>query len=471
MIKSFLKKGLALGLSLCLVLSSAVGCGSKDKVNGSKNGSGKKSSVSAEELMSGAFDKDKTSVDGTIEFDLSGEIDMVAMMAKAWGVTPEKFAELSGDDYTKEMTKMAFSGKIDVKSDKDTCYIKGTYALDANGEKEDGDVEEYLQISDEGSDVYVYDKENKEWGHSSIEDASSNSIDTLKDNVVKTDNFKSLDVVEKDKSYIVTGVIDYKKVMSATEKADISEVPSYDDFIKEIEGYGIKEADLPDLKVVMTFDKSKNLKSVELKVDVDKVNKIVSDMGKVNKVVLKCTFNSIDNKEFEIPADVIKNAVDNDDDYGYDDATDLGGDGSRFSEILGNSDDKPSDESMENNFGYTSNDSEFTTKMAVDWFDKEEITADDLIADVVYTSKFAKNSSNKDIIAVAAKMFNKYTTVEFLKYVINNYSNLTKIEKQAAAFIVTEGYEVEYYITDNLSDKDAAEFDKLCTEIDDEKSN
>ena len=454
--KSFVKKSAALCLSAVMVLSLAVGCGSKDGVTGKDSKSGKKSSVSAEELLDGAK-LSADSIDAELSFTIAGEIDMSSL------------SEDEGDDKSSEKSKISITGKYAFEADEDTVHIKGTLEGKADGEEEDlnQSYEVYRQKNKNSVSTYEYDSDEKEWyvSEDDLNEVDEEDVEKLKNTVINKDNFKSLKAEENSKGFVVTGVLDYEKCVKNAQSLD-DDVPDYDDLTEQIDDMGFDASKLPDIKVVITFDKEKNPTSIEITTDLDKLNSQIKDYGSVSKLSIKLTINKTSDVKVEVPNSVSSKAVsEDDDDYDFsslfDDKNDKDDKDDKTTTSTPSITVSSGDETVANNFGYSKDSVEYTKKLYVYWFDGEKVTAKDLIEDAIYIENFAKDEKNAAVMEKAAEYFNKYTTVEFDKYIVENYSKLSDVEKKAAACICAEGYEVSYHIADNLSKADSDEFEKL----------
>lgn len=255
----------------------------------------------AETLMEQAFDAEKME---------SGDVDLKILLSATMESQETEGISISGGSINIGMD-------MNVAFDEDTAKMSGTVDVSLLGMNVKTDMESYSQKFEEGTITYTKDVESGEWTKDITDmvddEKSSLSIrDVMKDfDVSIFSDMKLQEVQDDDKEYVVTSVISKEKVEKMMENETYQEMMGEFGFDDDADASNVS------FDVKATFDReTESLKSVEFNVNMDEISEedVVIDDFKI-----KLSINKQGDTEVTVPEDIVKNAVEEDDEFLYDD--------------------------------------------------------------------------------------------------------------------------------------------------------
>lgn len=260
-----------------LVASLFTGCGKKEE----------KIDVTADELMTAALEQlnsDKyNSIDG--KGDVAISIDAGAMM---------------GSGSTGTYMDITLNLDYNTEQDVDTQHTEVTMNTNFMGSNQVKNTKTWEQKDGDVKTVYDYNEDTGEWTYTTeqVEDGNAFTKDMISD----------ADVEKDGDGYKLTGKIDVSKAMNSMDtEGALDQYSQYQDMLKGMV-----------VNIEMTFDGEKNLKGIVFSVGELDVNGF-----KITKFEINATFKELGtDKQIDVPADIVENAVSDDFDWDDDDIDD-----------------------------------------------------------------------------------------------------------------------------------------------------
>lgn len=296
----------------------------------------KNKELTADEVLDSVQSLEDTE-SGTIKIEMVADLDMdFKQMLLDQGITEEEMEEaLENGDITEEYFDAAIvvDMNLEVNATNDYSYIKGDLSLEAMGEKEKVNIENYTDYTDKDTVVtYQYDEDADEWycTEEDVEEASTEELSELLSSF--TDYIKEAEVVDvEDDIYTLDITLDVEKLYEEAED-------TIDEMLDESgDAIAIGFGDISDIvtaieemDITITVDNENHyLTGIEMDLT-DLLNDVIAEIPSeeddvdyskyisVNEFSINVEVTDIEDTEVEIPEDVIENAVSMDDFFGGD---------------------------------------------------------------------------------------------------------------------------------------------------------
>ena len=191
---------------------------------------------------------------------------------------------------------------MDMQSTLEVAYVSGEIAIEMFGMEMNQALESYTDVT-EG---VVYTLSEDVWYKTTtdMESVSQPSVEEFKN--VRAESFTDLVLVEEEEDeesteWVVTGILDYSKIMELLGEDLIS---SLDD---NVDTDALAEL---QMQVVMTFDKeTETLKTMKCTCDEENLQKFEIEGGSIDVFEFSITFHDTTDLVVEIPAEVKENAI------------------------------------------------------------------------------------------------------------------------------------------------------------------
>lgn len=236
------------------------------------------------------------------------------LVDNAFASMPQDKANLNMDMYMEMSAEAEMFGSsvtmsvvmdidADVQSTLEVAYVSGDVSMEMFGMQIEQPMESYTDVN-EG---VVYSLSEDVWYKSPADTESVSQPSSGEMQELRAESFIDLVLVneedEEATEWVVTGILDYSKIMEVMG----------DDLLSSVGSTGVDTEALADLQlqVVMTFDReTETLKTMECTCDEENLQKFEMDGGSIDAFNFTFTFYDATDLIVEIPAEVKENAID-----------------------------------------------------------------------------------------------------------------------------------------------------------------
>lgn len=234
----------------------------------------------------------------TSYLDADVKIDMNMGVLFTYGedttiVEEEDKKEESTDEPTTTEAKITYD--LNIKSDSDCFYMEGSSSGNYLGFDTTNSLNYWIQKESDDNSINTYRKDDFDWYVSNSAEGTMITIPNL--SFLAQDMFTKVTSEEVDNGYKVTGTFDMDKF----SKNDI--VKSLLDSI-----FGGIDCSKLNVSAELLYNKNKDLKSVKLDFDFDKLNKEEKGTYSIDDLIIDMSINEMSDKDLFVPEDVELNS-------------------------------------------------------------------------------------------------------------------------------------------------------------------
>ena len=208
-------------------------------------------------------------------------------------VEEEDKKEESTDEPTTTEAKITYD--LNIKSDSDCFYMEGSSSGNYLGFDTTNSLNYWIQKESDDNSINTYRKDDSDWYVSNSAEGTMITITNL--SFLAPDMFTKVTSEEVDNGYKVTGTFDMDKF----SKNGI--VKSLLDSI-----FGGIDCSKLNVSAELLYNKNKNLKSMKLDFDFDKLNEEEKGTYSIDDLIIDMSINEMSDKDLFVPEDVELNS-------------------------------------------------------------------------------------------------------------------------------------------------------------------
>ena len=201
--------------------------------------------------------------------------------------------EESTDEPTTTEAKITYD--LNIKSDSDCFYMEGSSSGNYLGFDTTNSLNYWIQKESDDNSINTYRKDDSDWYVSNSAEGTMITIPNL--SFLAQDMFTKVTSEEVDNGYKVTGTFDMDKFSKNDIVASLSD-----------KTFGGIDCSKLNVSAELLYNKNKDLKSVKLDFDFDKLNKEEKGTYSIDDLIIDMSINEMSDKDLFVPEDVELNS-------------------------------------------------------------------------------------------------------------------------------------------------------------------
>ena len=208
-------------------------------------------------------------------------------------IVEEDKEEESTDEPTTTEAKITYD--LNIKSDSDCFYMEGSSSGNYLGFDTTNSLNYWIQKESDDNSINTYRKDDSDWYVSNSAEGTMVTIPNL--SFLAPDMFTKVTSEEIDDGYKVTGTFDMDKFSKNDIVASLSD-----------KTFGGIDCSKLNVSAELLYNKNKDLKSVKLDFDFDKLNKEEKGTYSIDDLIIDMSINEMSDKDLFVPEDVELNS-------------------------------------------------------------------------------------------------------------------------------------------------------------------
>ena len=208
-------------------------------------------------------------------------------------VEEEDKKEESTDEPTTTEAKITYD--LNIKSDSDCFYMEGSSSGNYLGFDTTNSLNYWIQKESDDNSINTYRKDDSDWYVSNSAEGTMITIPNL--SFLAPDMFTKVTSEEIDDGYKVTGTFDMDKFSKNDIVASLSD-----------KTFGGIDCSKLNVSAELLYNKNKDLKSVKLDFDFDKLNEEEKGTYSIDDLIIDMSINEMSDKDLFVPEDVELNS-------------------------------------------------------------------------------------------------------------------------------------------------------------------